>query len=634
MLLKEGALETRRITESFQPQGEPPPGELLQPGMVLAHRYQIQGTVGVGGMGAVYRARDLHFPNVLKVVAVKEMINASPDPVVRQNAIKNFEREANILATLSHPAIPRIYDYFSESNRSYLVLEYIHGKDLEAILNDTPDFLPEEQVVQWAIELCDVLDYLHSHKPDPIIFRDMKPSNVMISTSGDVILVDFGIAKVFQAGQKGTMIGTEGYSPPEQYRGEATPLADIYALGATLHHVLTRRDPRLEPPFSFGERPIRQINPDVSPELEAVINRMLQYNPEDRFQSAREAKEALIAVAKKTGLLSRLSVPTAPIQSSDIKPLWVFTCEDEIRATPTWYQGVLYVGSYDSNLYALDASSGEFLWKYATEGAIVGKPAVVEDTVIVGSEDFRLHAVSIRSGKVLWTYYTEAPVRCSPTIAEGHVFVGSDDAHLHAVNLITGRAAWRAEVAAPVRSAPTVAQDTIFFGCESGDFYALDFRGEMRWRFKAKRSVVSSPRVANGVVYFAALDWVVYALDASAGWVLWRFRMSKGSASTPCLVDKRLFIGSADTHIYCLDASSGKEVWRFKTGHQVPGGPTVYSDSIYCGSADGYLYCLEARTGRLRWKFQTEGPIIGSPIVHDGVVYFGSADHKVYALLA
>ena len=97
-------------------------------------------------------------------------------------------------------------------------------------------FCSEEQVLTWAIELCDVLDYLHKHKPDPIIFRDMKPSNVMINHNGDIMLVDFGIAKTFQSGIKGTMIGTEGYSPPEQYRGEATPSADIYALGATIHH--------------------------------------------------------------------------------------------------------------------------------------------------------------------------------------------------------------------------------------------------------------------------------------------------------------------------------------------------------------------------------------------------------------
>ena len=209
----------------------------------------IQDVIGVGGMGSVYRARDLHFPNVVKLVAVKEMINRAPDSLVRETIVKNFEREANILATLHHASIPRIYDYFTDENRSYLVLEFINGKDLEAIITQSDGFIPEEQVLTWGIELCDVLSYLHNHKPEPIIFRDIKPSNVMINQENHIILVDFGIAKAFQSGQKGTMIGTEGYSPPEQYRGEANHSADIYALGATLHHLITRRDPRMEPPF-------------------------------------------------------------------------------------------------------------------------------------------------------------------------------------------------------------------------------------------------------------------------------------------------------------------------------------------------------------------------------------------------
>ncbi len=174
-------------------------------------------------MGAVYRARDLHFPKVVKLVAVKEMINQARDPLVRKTIVQNFEREANVLATLHHKSIPRIYDYFTEDDRSYLVMEFINGKDLEKVLTDADDYLPEDQIIAWAIELCDVLHYLHTHEPDPVIFRDMKPSNAMVDSYNHIILVDYGIAKHFEAGQKGTMIGTEGYSPPEQYRGEASP---------------------------------------------------------------------------------------------------------------------------------------------------------------------------------------------------------------------------------------------------------------------------------------------------------------------------------------------------------------------------------------------------------------------------
>ncbi|MEJ2601649.1 MAG: protein kinase, partial [Anaerolineales bacterium] len=123
--------------------------------------------------------------------------------------MRNFEREANLLATLDHRSIPRIYDYFTLNERSYLVEEFINGKDLETIIEDSEGFITEDRLVGWAIELCDVLNFLHTHKPEPIIFRDIKPSNIMINMQDHVVLVDFGIAKHFQQGQKGTMIGTE-----------------------------------------------------------------------------------------------------------------------------------------------------------------------------------------------------------------------------------------------------------------------------------------------------------------------------------------------------------------------------------------------------------------------------------------
>ena len=162
----------------------------LEPGVTLQERYLVLARHGAGGMSSVYRARDLHFPNVTKTVAVKEMINMATDPSMHEMIVRNFEREADLLATLSHPAIPRIYDYFTHESSSYLVMEFIDGKDLEALLRESDDFLPEDQVVKWAIELCDVLNYLHNHKPQPVIFRDVKPSNIMIDSHGSIRLIE------------------------------------------------------------------------------------------------------------------------------------------------------------------------------------------------------------------------------------------------------------------------------------------------------------------------------------------------------------------------------------------------------------------------------------------------------------
>jgi outer membrane protein assembly factor BamB/tRNA A-37 threonylcarbamoyl transferase component Bud32 len=605
----------------------------LKPGITLQDRYLILGVLGAGGMSSVYKGRDLHFPNVTKLVAVKEMVNLAADPTMYEMVIRNFEREADLLATLSHPAIPRIYDYFTQDQSSYLVMEFIEGKDLEAILRERDDFLLEEEVINWAIELCDVLDYLHKHQPQPVIFRDMKPSNVMVDHHSHIRLIDFGIARVFQPGQKGTMIGTEGYSPPEQYRGEASPQGDIYALGATLHHLLTQRDPRAEPPFSFSERPIRELNSAVSSELESVISGSLAYEPKDRFPTADAMKQALVAAAKNTGLLTAGATAAIIKPSNEVDELWSFECEDEVRGTPLLQNGNIHVGCYDNNLYTLDAKTGEFKWKYPTEGGIPTRPAGQDETIFVASEDHKLYALTASKGDLLWTYYAEGPIRSSPVISEGHIFFGSDDAHLHVVNLLSGNKAWKANAAGPVRSTPLVANERVYFGSETGDFYSVDFRGELKWRFKAKRALTSSPILVEGLIYFGSMDWTVYALEAEVGWEVWRFRLGRPSISSPAHAEGRIFTGCADGNIYAIDARTSRELWRFSTEHQVTASPTVHEDSLYCGSVDGSMYCLDMRSGRLRWRYRTGAAITGAPVVEDNILYFGSLDKRIYALL-
>jgi outer membrane protein assembly factor BamB/tRNA A-37 threonylcarbamoyl transferase component Bud32 len=616
----------------------------LQVNSVLQNRYKITGVLGVGGMGSVYQARDMHFPTVQRYVAVKEMLNLAQDPNLREMTLKNFEREANILAELSHPSIPKIYDYFSNKDRAYLVMEYITGKDLEAIINSMPDFLPMDMVIKWAIELCDVLGYLHTHQPEPIIFRDIKPSNIMIDQQGMLRLIDFGIAKTFQLNQKGTMIGTEGYSPPEQYRGEASPAGDIYAFGATFHHVLTRRDPRLEPPFSFMERPISQFNPKVPPEFEAIVNRALAYEPADRYPSATAMKDAIENMGRAANAALRLA-PGGGAAAADsfdqyadagkITPLWKFKCEDEIRSTPVVYKGLVYVGAYDNNLYAVSVTDGAFKWKFATEGGIVGTPGVAtdENLIVFGSEDNTLYAVDLRTGKIQWTFQTAGPIRSSVNVQHGHAFFGSDDGRLYAVRLTTGRLIWKFEAGAPIRSKPAVTTERIIVGTEGGDVIGLDLAGAVKWRFKAKRAVTSSPFVLDEIAYVGSQDWHVYALDCASGWAAWRYRTSKPIISSPLVVGKTLYVGSADGHLYALDVTaSGKEIWKFETKGQVVSSPCFANNALYFGGVDGNVYSIDVKKGKLRWSFETGGPIASSATVVDGVLYIGSTDHYLYAL--
>lgn len=624
------SLKTQQITQRFEDKKSQ---EYLQMGTKLEGRYLIEGILGRGGMGAVYIARDLRF-TVKKHVAVKEMINQAVDEETSARIISNFEREANVLATVNHAAIPTIYDYFTLDTRSYLVMEWIKGKNLESIIEATQGFIPEQQVITWALDICEVLQYLHTHTPEPIVFRDIKPANIMITPKNKIVLVDFGIAKTFQSGEKGTMIGTEGYSPPEQYRGKATPQVDIYALGATLHHMLTKSDPRKAPPFTFNERPINKFNPQVSTEVETVVNTALQYNATDRFPSAKVMREALVSVARKTGLLVKDNLDQVTQLYQERAPIWKFKCEDEIRGSPILHEGRLYIGAYDNNLYALDAATGEFLWKYATEDGISSTPTIHEDKLYIGSADYYVHAISIRSGKNIWKFETEGPIYSSPQVAEQHVFIGSDDHFLYVLNTRTGRMAWRMDGGAKVRSSPLIIGDNAYFATEGGEIYCVDFSGNTQWHTSAKRAFTASPHFANGIIYIPSLDGVLYALDAKTGWVIWRFRLNKGSISTPATNDTHVFLGAIDGNMYSVNLKSSQKTWIFPTEAQINGSPTLYKDSLYFGSIDEKIYSLEAKNGNLLWEYATKGPITGTPVLHDDILYIGSTDQYVYALPA
>lgn len=320
--------------------GHRPTVKQLAANTVLNGRYEIVRRIGGGGMGAVYLAKDRNLGDAPR--AVKEMVESHLDPAQHEKAIGDFKRESLLLTSLEHPSIPTIYDYFYDETlcRFYLVMKYISGGDLASRMRAAiGGRIDEKTVTDWAMQVADVLDYLHS-RPKQIIYRDLKPANLMIDgNTGRVMLIDFGIARWVTQQEKGvTAVGTMGYAPPELFSGRVQPASDVYSLGATMFHLLTGSDPQDNPllifDFSKNPRP-RQITPSLSSEMEHILMRTVEYKPEDRFRTAGDLRNELAIHLEKlmSGRVSYgLPAPVLGSETVQVQTVYCGFCGGRIAA--------------------------------------------------------------------------------------------------------------------------------------------------------------------------------------------------------------------------------------------------------------------------------------------------------------
>ena len=249
-------------------------------GTVIDGKYEILREIGRGGMSVVYLAMDTHLNKQWAVKEIRKKGSGKNDEIV----VNSLLAEANMMKRLDHPALPRIVDIIDNGITIYVVMDYIEGESLDKILNEYGS-QPEDKVIEWAMQIADALSYLHSQKP-PIIYRDMKPANVMLKPEGNIKIIDFGIAREYKEQNLAdtTVLGTKGYAPPEQYSGQTDPRSDIFALGMTMHHLLTGVDPRNGEAYA----PVRQWNPELSEGIEIIIDKCVQPAAENRYQNCAD----------------------------------------------------------------------------------------------------------------------------------------------------------------------------------------------------------------------------------------------------------------------------------------------------------------------------------------------------------
>lgn len=342
--------------------------------------------------------------------------------------------------------------------------------------------------------------------------------------------------------------------------------------------------------------------------------------------------------ARNTGRNQHVTEP------GDLKKQWSFETNGVVYSSPTVADGVVYLGSTDGYIYAVNADTGKERWRFNVGGVIHSSIAISADTVYVGSRNHTIYALNTTNGSARrrWHFKTGGPISSSPTIADGTVYIGSDDGALYALNRHTGTERWRFETEDAIFSSPAVSSNTVYIGSYDSTLYALNADdGSVEWRFKTDGPIGSSPAVADETVFIGSSDGRIYALTAAEGKERWRFDTGSRITASPAVAHGLVYVGSWKNGLYALDrnqlrtdkvdAANNAQIWHLNR-YKGMSSPAATEDRIYVGSDDNSIYALHPERRAISERFETQDKIRSSPAVVDDTVYVGSYDGKLYAL--
>nr|WP_277351825.1 PQQ-binding-like beta-propeller repeat protein [Antrihabitans stalactiti] len=630
---------------------------------VLAGRYQLHEVLGVGGMGRVHRAWDL---TLSRPVAVKVLRTELLDTDTSGNSIERFRREARIVAGFDHPGIVHVYDMgqveLDEQTTHFLVMQLVNGRTLLKSHRHTA--LPPDRLIEV---IGDVLAALHHAHERGVVHRDVKPSNVMLTDSGAVKVMDFGIAHLKGAEHTlsltgtGNIVGTVAYLAPEQAQDsrKVDARSDVYSVGCMLYHLLTDQLPfpgstpweilaghiehRLQPPSA--------VAPWLGPHFDAVLERALAVDPVERYPSAAAMRDDLFDLRLQLPDIDALHPPepdedsTEPdIAGTSDAPASAGTSTRQIPPPTPLAAPVEPVAPVEEAAPAEESEAPPQPPRRPSRRAVLAGLGGAAVLVAGGSAAFVMASSDPADvvkphgnpGAVWWKSHAGSMIILStPTVADGRVYIAGYDTNVYALDARTGVTRWKAPTGDRVRPSPAVIDGLVAVAGWDGSVYAFDSKtGSQRWKTPTGDQGASfpvSPAVADGAVYVSTTDWYVLALDGASGALRWRTQ-TRGAANSAAAVAGGVVYLGTDGYVYALDAATGTVRWKTAGGGPVWSSPAVSNGVVYLGNEDFSVYALAADTGEIRWKTATADRVYSSPVVVDGLVVVGSYDKNVYGL--
>lgn len=627
-----------------------------------------------GGMGLIFRARDSNRGD--QPCVIKQL---RPDPGLDE---AQFQREAALLALLRHPNIPACWDAFSEQGTHYLVSDLIEGRALQDVIEQDGAAV-ESDVMRWGIHLCDALVYIHSQQP-PIVHRDIKPDNVIITPEGNAVLVDFGIARRYEAGKQDTMkIGTWGYLPPEQKAGRTEPRSDLYALGGTLYFALTGNDPQLMNIMDINLQwrkgvsfpPVRSTNPHVSAEMEAILLQATRVAVEERYPSARAMLDDLRQLsarqqtrpcpycqqpnpisAKHCGSCGKALTTQTPVQRvpqswasfrgnaartgvsetplrGPLKQVWSFQTRDAIDGSPIISDGLIYAPSRDGYLYALDVQGRQERWRYHAGAPIRSTPTLHGDTLFFGDDNGVIHAVQSAGGMARWRVSLSGKIFAAVAAGAGLVICATQAGRLIALNPTTGEPVWDHVDGSPFFASPAMLDNVVIVCIGPGQVKGLEIAsGKLRWTFQAAGQVRATPACKEHLALIAGLDGSVVGLDTRTGERLWQRSLGASISASPVLTRDRGFVAGQEGAIFALSRDSGNRLWTGSIAGQIAASPVLCDRSLLVISSDGVISLLDADTGKTGQQVSLGAPVFASPAISGAWCVVGTRQGSVCLL--